>query len=52
MEAPVYLRAQGIDDNKCIVDRVRRADGISKDDRGVGRGQGIDNVSKGFVTTT
>ena len=45
MEAPVCLRAQGIDDDDSVVDRVRRAWGLSKDDGGVNRGRGIYDVS-------
>ena len=45
-------RAQGIGGNNSVVDRVRQARGISNDDGGVGRGQGIDDATKGMKTTT
>ena len=46
------LRDQGIDDDKGIVDRVRRDRRISNDDEGVGRGRGIDDASEGSEATT
>ena len=52
MEAHVCLRAQGIDDDDSVVDRVRRAWGLSKDDGGVNRGRGIYDVSEVLETTT
>ena len=45
------LRAQGIDNNNCSAGRVRRERGLSDDDGGVDRGQGIYNASKGLETT-
>ena len=51
-EAEVSLRAQGIDDDKCGVGRVRRACGLSDDDGGVNGGRGIDDASEGLDTTT
>ena len=46
------LQAQDIDNNDSGVGRVRRSRGISNDDVGVGRGQGIDDASEGSETTT
>ena len=52
MEAPVFLLAQGIDDDDGVVDRVRHAHGLRNDDRGVGRGQGLNDASEEFETKT
>ena len=46
------LRDQGIDNNRGGVGRVRLAHGLSNDNRGVDRGRGIDDASKGLETTT
>ena len=46
-EAPVCLWDQGIDNNGDGVGRVRRARGLRDDDRGVDRGRGIPDESKG-----
>ena len=46
------LWAQGIDNNDGGVRRVIQACELSDDDRGVGRGQGIYDVSVGSETTT
>ena len=46
------LRAQVIDDDACVVDRVRQSRGPSNNNRGVGGGQGIDDASNGSETTT
>ena len=51
-EAPVCLRAQGIDDDYGVFDRVRHAHGLSDNDGGVSRGQGKDDESEGSETTT
>ena len=51
-EAPVCLRDQFIDENNGVVDIVRRARGLRKEDGGVGRGQGIDNASEGSEAMT
>ena len=51
-EAPVCLRADGIDDNDGGVRRVRRSKGLRDDDGGVGRGQWICYVSEGLETMT
>ena len=51
-EAQVCLRAQRIDDDDGVVNRVIKARGLSDDNGGVGRGQGIDRASEGLVTTT
>ena len=51
VEAPVCLWDQGIDNNNGSFGIVRRARGISDDNRGVGRGQVIDDTSKGSETT-
>ena len=48
----VCLRDQVIDDDNGGVGRVRRARGLSNDDGGFGRGQGIYDASKGLETTT
>ena len=45
------LRAQDIDNNGGV-GRVRRSRVLSDDDRGVGRGRGIDNTSEGSETMT
>ena len=50
-EAPVHLRAQGIDDDNGGVGRVRRSRGIRNDIRGIGRGRGIYDASEGLETT-
>ena len=50
-EAPVCLRAQGINNDNGGVGRARQACGISDNDGGVGRVQGIHNASKGLETT-
>ena len=47
-EAPVCLWDQGIDDDNGVIDRVRRAHGLSNDNRGVGRGRGIHDASEGL----
>ena len=49
-KAPVFLRAQSIDDNDGVVGRVRRARRLSDDDGVVRRGRGIENAPKGSVT--
>ena len=46
------LQAQCIDDGGGGGGRLIRARGISDDNRGVGRGQGIDNASELLETTT
>ena len=46
------LRAQGIDNNDGDVGRVRRSRGLSEDNGGVKRGQGIRDASEGSETTT
>ena len=46
------LRDQGIDDNNGVFGRVRQARGISNDNGGVRRGQGIDDETEGLETTT
>ena len=46
------LRSQGIDDDDGVVNRVIRSRGLSDDGGGIGRGQGIDDASKGLETTT
>ena len=46
------LRAQVIDNEGGGVGRVREARGLSDNDGGVGRGQGIENASKGSETMT
>ena len=43
--------ARGIDDKNGVFGRVRRTPGLSDDDRGVGRGQVIDDASKGLEPT-
>ena len=48
----MFLQEQGIDDDDGVVDRVRRACGLSDADRGVIRGQGIDDASEESETTT
>ena len=45
------LQAQGIYDNAGVVNRVRQSRRLSDDNGGVGRGQGIDNVSEESETT-
>ena len=50
-EVPVRLQAQVIDDNNGGIVRVRRACGLSSNNGGVGRGQGIYNASEGSETT-
>ena len=45
------LRVEGIGNDVGGVDRVRRATGLSDDDRGVGRGRGICNMNEGSETT-
>ena len=45
------LRAQGIYDNAGVVVRVRRVRGISVNDGGVDRGQGIDDAYEVSETT-
>ena len=51
-ELPVFLRDQGTDDNNDGDGRVRRDRGLGNDEGGVGRGQGIYNLSKESDTTT
>ena len=51
-KAPVCLRTQGIDKNNGVVNRVRRACGLSDNNGGVGRGQGIHDESEGSETMT
>ena len=51
-EAPVCLRAQGIDDNVGGVGRVRRVRGLGYEDGGVGRGQRIYDATEVSETTT
>ena len=51
VEAGVCVQAQGID-NDGGVGRERRARGLSNNNRGIGRGQGIDKFSEGSETTT
>ena len=51
MEAAVCLQAHGICDDSGGVNTVRQARGISNDDIGVGRGQGIDDAYKGLEKT-
>ena len=46
------LRAQGIDDDNVIVDRVRQAHGLSNGQGGVGREQGMHDASEVLETTT
>ena len=46
------LRDQGIDDDDGGISRVRRERGVSNNNRGVGRRQGIDDTSKGSETMT
>ena len=46
------LRAQGIDDNDGVVDRVIRERGLSDNYGGVGRGRGIGDASKVSETAT
>ena len=46
------LRAEGIDENDGGVRRVRRAEGLSGDNRGVVRGREIRDASKGSEKTT
>ena len=41
-----------MDNNDGGVGRVRRAHGISNDNRGINRGRGIDDAYKGLETTT
>ena len=48
----MYLQFQVIDDNGSGVGRLRRARGISNDDRIVGRGRGIYDASEGLETMT
>ena len=50
-EVLVCLQARGIDDDNCVVGRVRRAHGLSNDNRGVGGRRGIDNASNGLKKT-
>ena len=45
------LRDQIIDENNGVIDRERQACGLSDDDGGVSRGQGIDCASEGLETT-
>ena len=45
------LQAQGTDNNDSGIVRVRRDHGISNDDGGVGREQGIRYASEGLETT-
>ena len=45
------LRAQDIDDDEVSVHRVRRTHGLSDDNGGVGREQGIDDASELSETT-
>ena len=51
-EAAVCLRDQDIDNEEDGIDRVRQAHGLSKNDGGVGREQGIDYASKRSATRT
>ena len=46
------LQAQGVDEEKGIVNRVRWPHGISDNNGGVGRVRVIDNASEGLETTT
>ena len=46
------LRAQGIDDDNVIVDRVRQAHGLSNGQGGVGREQGMHDASEVLEKTT
>ena len=46
------LRALTIDNGNGGISRVRRARGLSNDDKGVSRGQGIYDASEGSETTT
>ena len=51
-EVAVCLQAQGIDNDKWVVGRVRQARGISNNDGGVRWGCGIDDASMELETTT
>ena len=51
-EAPVCLRAEGIDNSDGGVGRLRRAKGLSDDDGGVGRGRGLRDASEVLETTS
>ena len=46
------LRSQGIDDDYGVVNRVIRSRRLSDDGGVIGRGQGIEDASKGLETTT
>ena len=46
------LRAQGIDNDDGGVGRLRRASGLSDNNGGVRRGQGIRDAYEGLETTT
>ena len=46
------LGAQGIYDGDGSIDILRRSRGLSNDNIGVSRGQGIKDTSKGSETTT
>ena len=46
-EAPVYLWAQGIDNDNGGVERVKQACGLINNDGGVGIEQVIDDTSEG-----
>ena len=48
MDTPVCLQEEGVDDG---VGRVRRSKRLSDNDGGVGRGQGVRDVSEGSETT-
>ena len=48
----MFLWDQGIDEGGDVVDRVRREHRLSKNEGGVGRGQGIYDASEGLETTT
>ena len=48
----MFLQTEDFDNNDGGVRRVRRYKGLSDNDRGVGRGQGIRDASKGSETTT
>ena len=48
----MHLQTQYFDDDDGSVGRVRRARGISNNNRGIERGRGIYDVSEGSETTT
>ena len=51
-EAPVCFRAEGFEDNNIDVWRVRHTKGLSDDDGGISRQQGIRDAPKESETTT